>query len=56
MYMYIEIKGFLWLFVVQHSVIMSDFLMPETWQPIIHGVVIILIIYSPCLLKDLVEL
>ena len=36
-----------------HSVIMADFIMPETQQPII---VIILIIYSPYLLKDLVEL
>ena len=33
--------------------IMVDFIMPETQQPII---VIILIIYSPYLLKDLVEL
>ena len=38
---------------VQHSVIMAEFIMPETQQPII---VIILIIYSPYLLKDLVEL
>ena len=37
----------------QHSVIMADFIMPETQQPII---VIILIIYSPYFLKDLVEL
>ena len=37
----------------QHSVIMADFLMLETQQPII---VIILIIHSPYLLKDLVEL
>ena len=45
---YIEICG------VQHSVIMADFIrMPETQQPII---VIILIIYSPYLLKNLVEL
>ena len=35
------------------SVIMADFIMPETQQPTI---VIILIIYSPYLLKDLVEL
>ena len=34
------------------SVIMADFIMPETQQPTI---VIILIIYSPYLLKDLVE-
>ena len=33
---------------VQHSVMMADFIMPETQQPII---VIILIIYSPYLLK-----
>ena len=38
---------------VQHSVIMADFIMPETQQPTI---VIILIIYSTYLLKDLVEL
>ena len=38
---------------VQHSVIMADFIMPKTHQPII---VIILIIYSVYLLKDLVEL
>ena len=37
-------------FGVQHS---ADFIMPETQQPII---VIILVIYSPYLLKDLVEL
>ena len=35
------------------SVIIADFIMPETQQSII---VIILIIYSPYLLKDLVEL
>ena len=35
------------------KVIMADFVMPETQQPII---VIILIIYSPYLSKDLVEL
>ena len=51
---YIEKKVSLWLLCgVQHSVIMADFIMPETQQPII---VIILIIYSPYLLKDLVEL
>ena len=38
---------------IQHSVIMTDFIMPEIQQPII---VIILIIYSPYLLKNLVEL
>ena len=38
---------------VHHSVIMANFIMPETHQPII---VIILIIYSVYLLKDLVEL
>ena len=38
---------------VQHSVIMADFIMPETQQPII---VIILDIYSLYLSKDLVEL
>ena len=38
---------------VQHSVIMADFIMPETQQPI---VVIILIIYSLYLLKNLIEL
>ena len=32
---------------------LADFIMPETQQPII---VIFLIIYSPYLLKDLVEL
>ena len=36
-----------------HSVIMADFLMPETQQPII---VIILIIYSSYFLQVLVEL
>ena len=41
------------LYGVQHSVIMVDFIMPETQQPII---VTILIIYSLYLLKDLVEL
>ena len=35
-----------------YSVITADFIMPETQQPII---VIILIIHSPYLLKDLVE-
>ena len=51
---YIEKKVSLWLlYGVQHSVIMADFIMPETQQPII---VIILIIYSPYLSKDLVEL
>ena len=35
---------------VQHSVVMADFFMPETQQPII------VIIYSPYLLKDIVEL
>ena len=35
------------------SVIMAEFIMSETQQPII---VILLIIYSPYLLKDLVEL
>ena len=38
---------------VQHSIIMADFIMPETQQPVI---VIILITYSPYTLKDLVEL
>ena len=38
---------------VQHSVLMAKFIMPETHQPII---VIILIIYSVYLLKDLIEL
>ena len=62
---YIEKTNPLWLlykfkypydcFVVsrQHSVIMDDFIIPETQQPII---VITLIIYSPYLLKDFVEL
>ena len=36
-----------------HSVIMANFMMPETHQPVI---VIILIIYSVYLLKNLVEL
>ena len=36
---------------VQHSLIMADFLMPEADQP-----VIILIIYSSYLLKDITEL
>ena len=38
---------------IQHSVIVADFLMLETQQPII---VIIFIIYSPYFLKDLIEL
>ena len=38
---------------IQHSVIMADFLMFETQQPII---VIIFIIYSSYFLKDLIEL
>ena len=38
-----------------HSVIMADFIVPETQQPIIH-VVIILIIYSSYFLEVLVEL
>ena len=38
---------------VQHSVIMADFIMPETQQ---HTIVIILIIYSVYLLKNPVEL
>ena len=38
---------------VEHSVIIADFLVHETQQPII---VIILIIYSRYFLKDLVEL
>ena len=42
----------------QHSIIVGDFLMPETQQPIIHVqfkyIVIILIIHSSP--KDLVEL
>ena len=47
-------KVSLWLLCgVQHSVLMANFIMPETHQPII---VIILIIYSVYLLKDLVEL
>ena len=51
---YIEKKVSLWLlYGVQHSVIMADFIMPETQQPII---VIILIIYSLYLSKNLVEL
>ena len=51
---YIEKKVFLGLLCgVQHSVIMANFIMPETQQPII---VIILIIYSVYLLKNLVEL
>ena len=37
----------------QHSVIMADFIVLETQKPII---IIILIIYSPYLLKDLVDL
>ena len=40
-------------FMVSHSVIMTDFIMPKTQQPII---VIILIIYSLYLSKNLVEL
>ena len=45
---YIEKKVSLCLlYGVQHSVIMADFIMPETQQPII---VIILIIYSVYLL------
>ena len=44
-------KVSLWLLL--YSVIMADFIMPETQQPII---VIILIIYSSYLLKDIVEL
>ena len=50
---YIEKKVSLWLLFDQHSVIMADFIMPETQQAII---VIILITYSPYILKDLVEL
>ena len=60
---YTEKNVSLWLLCgVQHSVIMvdlladfimPDFIMPETQQPII---IIILIIYSPYLLKSLVEL
>ena len=51
---YIEKKVSLWLlYGVQHSVIMADFIKHETQQAII---VIILIIYSPYILKDLVEL
>ena len=38
---------------IQHSVIVADFLMLETQQPII---VIIFIIYSPYFLKDLIKL
>ena len=38
---------------VQHSLIMADFIMPETQQ---HTIVIISIIYSLYLLKNLVEL
>ena len=38
---------------VQLAVIMADFIMPETQQ---STIVILLIIYSPYLLKDLVEL
>ena len=46
---YIEKKVSLWLLCgVHHSVIMANFIMPETQQPII---VIISIIYSPYLLK-----
>ena len=41
------------LFGVQHSVIMANFITPETHQPII---VIILFIYSVYLLKNLLEL
>ena len=47
-YIYIEKKVSLWLLCgVQHSVLMANFVMPETHQPII---VIILIIYSVYLL------
>ena len=50
----VKIKVFLSLLCgVHHSVIMANFMMPETLQPII---VIILIIYSVYLLKNLVEL
>ena len=42
-------KKFLWLLCgVQHSVIMADFIMPETQQ---LTIVIIFIIYSPYLLR-----
>ena len=45
----------LWLLCgLQHSVIMADFIMPETQQPII--VIILMYMYSPYLLKDLIEL
>ena len=40
----------LWCPAFRHSVTMADFIMPETQQPII------LITYTPYLLKDLVEL
>ena len=43
----------LWYYDYHHSVIMTDFLMPETQQPII---VIILIIHSYYFLQVLVEL
>ena len=50
-YMYIEKKVSLWLLCgVQHTVIMANFIMPETNQPII------VIIYSVYFLKNLVEL
>ena len=45
----LQIYVSLWLLCcVQHSVIMANFIMPETQQPTI---VIISIIYSPYLLK-----
>ena len=48
---YIEKNVSLWLLCdVQHSVIMTNFMMPKTHQPII------VIIYSVYFLKDLVEL
>ena len=51
---YIEKKVSLWLLCsVQHSVIMANFTMPETRQPMI---VIILIIYTVYILKNVVEL
>ena len=50
---YIEEKLSLWLLCgVQHSALMANFIMPESQQPI---TVIILIIYSSYLLKDIVE-
>ena len=53
MYIDLERKVSLWLLCgVQYSVIMADFIVPETQQPIID---IILITYSPYLLNDLVE-